>query len=128
MSVSHPSSIRPFFTFKPRHHVFPNAFSSKRETVVLPNDDTLPTADVFTECFEENLLPHGTFLPNSAHRSVSSLYQFLVLTRTLADRRWIRLLSINKPLYMASLPGSKLVYIVCFASNFVFIFSLSFIC
>jgi hypothetical protein len=25
-------------------------------------------------------LPNGAFLPNSAHRSVSSLYQFLVLT------------------------------------------------
>jgi hypothetical protein len=25
-------------------------------------------------------LPNDTFLPNSAHRSVSSMYQFLVLT------------------------------------------------
>jgi multisubunit Na+/H+ antiporter MnhC subunit len=25
-------------------------------------------------------LPNGALLPNSAHRSVSSLYQFLVLT------------------------------------------------
>jgi hypothetical protein len=80
MSVSHPSSIRPFFTFKPRRHVFPNAFSSKRETVLLPNDDMFPTADVFTECSEENILPNGTLLPNSAHRSVSFLYQFLVST------------------------------------------------
>jgi hypothetical protein len=30
--------------------------------------------------FEENLLPNGALLPNSAHRSVSFLYQFLVLT------------------------------------------------
>jgi hypothetical protein len=73
MSVSHPSSIRPFFIFKPRHHAFPNASSSKRETALLPNDDVLPTADVFTECFEENLLPNDTLLPNSAHRSVSFL-------------------------------------------------------
>jgi hypothetical protein len=82
MFVSHPSSIRPFFIFKPRHHAFRNAFSSKRETTLLPNDDVLPTADVFTECFEENLLPNGALLPNSAHMSVSSLYQFLVLTAT----------------------------------------------
>jgi hypothetical protein len=26
MSVSHPSSIHPFFIFKPHHHTFPNAF------------------------------------------------------------------------------------------------------
>jgi hypothetical protein len=80
MSALQPSSIRPFFTFRPRHHVFPNAFSSKRETTLLPNDGVLSTADVFTECFEENSLPNGAFLSNSAHRSVSSLYQFLVLT------------------------------------------------
>jgi hypothetical protein len=45
-----------------------------------PNDDVLPTADASTECFEENLLPNGVLLPNLAHMSVSSLYQFLVLT------------------------------------------------
>jgi hypothetical protein len=27
----------------------------------LPNDDILPTADAFTECFKENLLPNGAF-------------------------------------------------------------------
>jgi hypothetical protein len=68
MSVSHPWSIRPFFMFKPRHHAFPNSSSSKRETALLPNDDVLPTADVFTKCFEENLLSNGALLPNSAHR------------------------------------------------------------
>jgi hypothetical protein len=51
-----------------------------RGTVLLPNDDVLPTADASTECFEENLLPNGAIVPNSAHMSVSSLYQFLVLT------------------------------------------------
>jgi hypothetical protein len=51
-----------------------------RGTVLLPNDDVLPTADTSTECFEENLLLNGAFLPNSAHMLVSSLYQFLVLT------------------------------------------------
>jgi hypothetical protein len=61
MFVSHPSLIRPFFLFKPRHHAFPNAFSSKRETTLLPNDDILPIAYAFTECFEENLLPNGVF-------------------------------------------------------------------
>jgi hypothetical protein len=80
MFVLQPSLIRPFFTFRPRHHVFPNALSSKCETTLLPNDGVLPTADVFTECFEENFLLNGALLPNSAHRSVSSLYQFLVLT------------------------------------------------
>jgi hypothetical protein len=80
VSVPHPSSIRPFFIFKPRHHAFPNASSFKRKTTRPPNDDTLQTADAFTEYFEENLLANGAFPPNSAHRSVSSLYQFLVLT------------------------------------------------
>jgi hypothetical protein len=47
MSVSHLSSIRPFFMFKPSHHAFPNASSSKREAGLLPNDDVLPTAGVF---------------------------------------------------------------------------------
>jgi hypothetical protein len=42
-----------------------------------------------------------------------------VLVRTLADHRWIRLLSVNKPLFLAPLPRSKLVYIVWFASNLV---------
>jgi hypothetical protein len=74
MSVSHSSSIHPFFIFKPHHHVFPNASSSKHETTLLSNDDVLPTTDVFTECFGENLLPNDTLLPDSAHRSVSFLY------------------------------------------------------
>jgi hypothetical protein len=68
LSVSYQSSIRPFFIFKTHHHAFPNASSSKRETTLLPNDDVLPTTDVFIECFEENLLPNGGLLPNSAHR------------------------------------------------------------
>jgi ribonuclease HI len=55
-------------------------FSFKRETALLPNDDVLPTADAFTECFEENLLPNGALLPNSVKKSVSFLYQFSVLT------------------------------------------------
>jgi hypothetical protein len=42
-----------------------------------------------------------------------------VWVRTLADRRGIRLLSVNKPLFIAPLPGSKLVYIVWFAFNLV---------
>jgi hypothetical protein len=54
--------------------------SFNRGTGLLLNNDVLPTADASTECFEENLLPNGALLPNSAHRSVSSLYQFLVLT------------------------------------------------
>jgi hypothetical protein len=37
----------------------------------------------------------------------------------LADRRSIRLLSINKPPFLAPLPGSKLVYIVRVAFNFL---------
>jgi hypothetical protein len=82
MSVLYPSSIRLFFILKPRHYVFSNASSSKRETTFLPNDDVLPTADVFTERVEKNILPNGALLPNSTHRSVSTLYQFLVLTLT----------------------------------------------
>jgi hypothetical protein len=38
---------------------------------------------------------------------------------TLANRRGISLLSVNKPLFLVPLPGSKLVYIVWFASNLV---------
>jgi hypothetical protein len=54
--------------------------SSKRKIALLPNDGVLLTAGIFTECFEENFLPNGVFLPNSAHKSVSFLHQFLVLT------------------------------------------------
>jgi hypothetical protein len=68
------------FVSSPRHHALPNAFAFIRGTVLLLNDDVLPIADASTECFEENLLPNGVLLPNSAHMSVSSLYQFLVLT------------------------------------------------
>jgi hypothetical protein len=42
-----------------------------------------------------------------------------VWVRTLADRRGIRLLSVNKPLFLAPLLGSKLVCIVWFAFNLV---------
>jgi hypothetical protein len=51
-----------------------------RGTALLSNDDVLLTADASTECFEENILPNGALLPNSAHMSISSLYQILVLT------------------------------------------------
>jgi hypothetical protein len=51
-----------------------------RGSVLLLNDDVFPTADASNECFEENLLPDGALVSNSAHVSVSSLYQFLVLT------------------------------------------------
>jgi hypothetical protein len=88
MSVLHPSSIRPFFIFRPRHHLFPNPSSSKRKTTLLPNDGVLPTARIITECFEENFLPNGVSLPNSAHKLVPFLYQFLVLTRVASATQW----------------------------------------
>jgi hypothetical protein len=72
-----------FFVSNPRHHTLPNASAFVRGTALLPNDDVLPTADASTEFFEENLMPNGVLLPNSAYMSVSSLYQFLVLTHTL---------------------------------------------
>jgi hypothetical protein len=68
-----------FFVSIPCHHVLPNASAFIGGTTLLPNDDVLLTADASTECFEENLLSNGILLPNSAHLSVSSLYQFLVL-------------------------------------------------
>jgi hypothetical protein len=68
------------FASNPRHHALPNVSAFICGTVLLPNDDVPPTADASTECFEENLLSNGVLLPNSAHMSVSSLYQFLVLT------------------------------------------------
>jgi hypothetical protein len=42
-----------------------------------------------------------------------------VYVRTLVDHKWIHFLSVNKPLFLAPLPSSKLVYIIWFASNFV---------
>jgi hypothetical protein len=47
----------------------------------------LPTAGTFTERFEENFLPNGVFLPNPAHKSVSFMYQFLVLTIIYANKK-----------------------------------------
>jgi hypothetical protein len=72
--------INLFLIFRSRHHVFPNASSSKRKTALLPNDSVLPTAGIFTECFEENVLPNSVSLPNSARKSVPFMYQVLVLT------------------------------------------------
>jgi hypothetical protein len=69
-----------FFVSNPRHHALLNASAFIRGTALLPNNDVLLTAHASTECFKENLLPNGVLLPNSAHMSVSSLYQFLVLT------------------------------------------------
>jgi hypothetical protein len=80
MSILHPSSIHHFLIFRPRHHVFPNISFSKHKTTLLPNDGVLLTAGTFTECLEENFLPNGVSLPNSVHKSVSFVYQFLVLT------------------------------------------------
>jgi hypothetical protein len=54
----------------------------------LPNDGVLPTAGTFTECFEENFLTNGVFLPNSAHKSVCFLCLFLVLTYAPSIRGW----------------------------------------
>jgi hypothetical protein len=51
---------------------------------LLSNDGALPTASIFAESFEENLLPNGASLPNLAHKSVPFLYQFLVLTLVLS--------------------------------------------
>jgi hypothetical protein len=69
-----------FFVSNPRHHALPNASAFICGTALLPNDDVLPTINTSTECFKENLLPNGVLLPNSAHMSISSLYQFLLLT------------------------------------------------
>jgi hypothetical protein len=83
MSVSYHHQLVSFFESNPRHHALPNASAFIRGIALLSNDDILVTADACTECFEENLLPNGVLLPNSAHVSVSSLYQFLVLTLVL---------------------------------------------
>jgi hypothetical protein len=59
---------------------YSECFLLQAQTVLLSNDAVLPTASIFTESFEENFLPNGTSLPNSAHESVPLLYQFFVLT------------------------------------------------
>jgi hypothetical protein len=64
MSISHPSSIRPFLISRPHHHVFSNASFFQAQTTLLPNDGALPTASIFAESFEENFLPNGASLPN----------------------------------------------------------------
>jgi hypothetical protein len=42
-----------------------------------------------------------------------------VLVRTLADRKWIRVVSVNKPLFLALLLGAIQFTSFGFASNFV---------
>jgi hypothetical protein len=76
-----------FFVFSPRHHVLPNASTLICGTALLSNEDVLPTADASTECSEENLMPNGVLLPNSAHMWVSTLYQFFGV-----NRLWIGIL------------------------------------
>jgi hypothetical protein len=61
-------------------------FSFNRGTTLLPNDDILPTADAFTECFEENLLPNGAFSTKLGPQVSLFLYQFLVLRYALQLR------------------------------------------
>jgi hypothetical protein len=56
------------------------ATSSRIPEYFLFQAQNSPSAGTFTECFEENFLPNDVFLPNSAHKSASFLYQFLVLT------------------------------------------------
>jgi hypothetical protein len=60
----------------------PECFLLQAQTALLQNDGVLPTASIFTESFEEVFLPNDISLPNSAHKSVPFLYQFLVLTPT----------------------------------------------
>jgi hypothetical protein len=69
-----------FFISNPCHLALPNASAFIRGTGLLPNAMYSRPQTPPTECFEENLLPNGILLPNSAHMSVSPLYQFLVLT------------------------------------------------
>jgi hypothetical protein len=60
----------------------PENFLLQAQIVLLPNDGVLPTASIFTESSKEIFfLPNGISLPNSAHKSVPFLYQFLVLTQ-----------------------------------------------
>jgi hypothetical protein len=81
MSVSHPSSIRPLLYIQITSSHIPECFPlSPVEQFFYRNDDILQTAHASIECFKKNLLPNGALLPNSAHMSVFSLYQFLVLT------------------------------------------------
>jgi hypothetical protein len=88
-----------------------------RGTVLLPNDDVLPTTDASTECFEENLLSNGALLPNSAHMSVSFLYQFLVLTMTSAS---VSTPSWSVLTWLASLQSAAPLLLACvgFATSF----------
>jgi hypothetical protein len=69
-----------FIVSNPRHHALPNASTLIRGTALLQMTMYSRPQTPLTECFEENLLPNGVLLPNSAHMSVSSLYQFLLLT------------------------------------------------
>jgi hypothetical protein len=62
-------------------------FLLQAQTVLLSNDGVLPTASIFTESFKEIFLPNDASLPNSAHKSVPLLYQFLVLTAPHGARR-----------------------------------------
>jgi hypothetical protein len=79
--ASGPSRTRhQLFISNPRHHASSNAFRLHPWISSSAERRALPTADASTECFEENLLPNGAILLNSPHMSVSSLYQFLVLT------------------------------------------------
>jgi hypothetical protein len=64
--------LAPFLVSNPSHHTLPNASTFICGTVLLPNDDVLPTADASTKCFEENLLPNGALLPNSTLMSVTT--------------------------------------------------------
>jgi hypothetical protein len=71
----------------------PECFLFQAQAAPMPNDGALPTASIFAESFEENFLLNGASLPNSAHKSVPFLHQFLVLTKPPRfDGLWVEFL------------------------------------
>jgi hypothetical protein len=80
MSILYPSSVRLFLISEPRHHVFPKtSFFKHKQSFCRMMAYCRPQASLLNS-LRRFFLPNGILLPNSAHKSVPFLYQFLVLT------------------------------------------------
>jgi hypothetical protein len=81
MSISYPSSICPFLVSGPRHHAFPKTSFFKHKQSFCRMMAYCRLQASLPNPLRRFFLPNGILLPNSAHKSVPFLYQFLVLTQ-----------------------------------------------
>jgi hypothetical protein len=85
MSISYPSSIRPFLISGPHHHAFlKTSFLKHKQSFCRMMAYCRPQASL-PNPLRIFFLPNDMLLPNSAHKLVPFLHQFLVSTTVIID-------------------------------------------